>query len=98
MKVEFEKNDKNPDLDKEVENSTELKEILVSYVGSKVSPPDGESVTIADITEVLADEFPEFLMVVAEENFMRGYSQALEDREGVILNPLSDKNEKNNKK
>ena len=27
----------------------------------------------------LADEFPEFVLAVAEENFMRGYRQALTD-------------------
>jgi len=31
------------------------------------------------IVETMADEFPEFLMVIAEENWIRGYHQALED-------------------
>jgi hypothetical protein len=31
--------------------------------------------------EVFAAEFPEFLMAVAEENFLRGYEQALNDIE-----------------
>ena len=31
------------------------------------------------ITEVFAKEFPEFLLAVAEENWVRGYHQALED-------------------
>ena len=31
------------------------------------------------IIEVMAKEFPEFLLVVAEENFIRGYQQALAD-------------------
>jgi hypothetical protein len=29
--------------------------------------------------EVFAAEFPEFLLAVAEENFLRGYEQALGD-------------------
>jgi hypothetical protein len=33
------------------------------------------------IVETLAQEFPEFLMVVAEENWLRGYHQALTDVE-----------------
>ena len=33
------------------------------------------------IVEVVAKEFPEFLMAVAEENWVRGYHQALEDTE-----------------
>ena len=31
--------------------------------------------------QVFAAEFPEFLMAVAEENFVRGYEQALTDVE-----------------
>ena len=33
------------------------------------------------IVEVVAKEFPEFLMVVAEENWIRGYKQAFDDME-----------------
>jgi hypothetical protein len=33
------------------------------------------------IVEVVSQEFPEFLMAVAEENWIRGYHQALEDVE-----------------
>jgi len=29
--------------------------------------------------KIFADEFPEFLSVVAEENFIRGYAQAFKD-------------------
>jgi hypothetical protein len=59
--------------------SNELKEWLVGYVGSKLDPADG-NVTVAMIVEVLADDFPEFVWAVAEENFFRGYKQALEDK------------------
>jgi hypothetical protein len=31
------------------------------------------------IVEQLANEFPEFVLAVAEENFLRGYRQALND-------------------
>ena len=31
------------------------------------------------IAETMATEFPEFLMAVAEENWIRGYHQALDD-------------------
>ena len=31
------------------------------------------------IIGTVAKEFPEFLLVVAEENFLRGYEQALDD-------------------
>ena len=31
------------------------------------------------IIDVLADEFPEFVLALAEENWVRGYQQALTD-------------------
>jgi len=70
----------NPALETVVEPETPLKEMFVDYVGNKVSPED-DSVTVEMIVETLAEEFPEFLMVVAEENWIRGYHQALEDVE-----------------
>jgi len=33
--------------------------------------------------QVFAAEFPEFLMAIAEENFLRGYEQALIDVEST---------------
>jgi hypothetical protein len=57
-----------------------LKEMFVNYVGSKLEPENGE-VTVEMVVSVLAEEFPEFLMLVAEENFLRGYQQALVDIE-----------------
>jgi len=62
----------------EVEKDTELKEWLVNYVGNKLDP-ENEEVTVEMIVEAVAKEFPEFLLLVAEENFIRGYDQALSD-------------------
>jgi hypothetical protein len=73
-------NDENPDLLKKVEGDTELKKWLVSYVGEKTEPENGE-VNVEMIIKVIAEDFPEFLLVVAEENFIRGYQQALADVE-----------------
>ena len=70
----------NPTLKEEVEPSTPIKEWLVNYVGNVNAPKDG-NVTVEMIVETIANEFPEFLMVVAEENWMRGYHQALTDVE-----------------
>tara|TARA_R100000008_G_scaffold80102_1_gene62278 strand:+ start:274 stop:594 length:321 start_codon:yes stop_codon:yes gene_type:complete len=70
----------NPTLNEQVESDNELKTWLVNYVGDKTEPDDGQ-VTVEHIVSVLADEFPEFLMVVAEENWIRGYHQALVDVE-----------------
>ena len=68
----------NPDLLKSVEPDTEIKNWLVEYVGEKLSPADG-NVTIEMVIQIMAEEFPEFLLPIAEENFIRGYKQALED-------------------
>jgi len=53
-----------------------LKEVLVEYVGKS---NDSEQVTVEMIVQTMADEFPEFLMLIAEENFIRGYQQAIHD-------------------
>ena len=70
----------NPTLKEVVQKDTELKIWLVNYVGNKLKPSDN-NITVEMIVEVLAKEFPEFLMVVAEENFIRGYKQAVADIE-----------------
>jgi len=57
-----------------------IKEILVAYVGEKTSPENGD-VTVDHIVEVMSEEFPEFLLLIAEENWIRGYEQALNDVE-----------------
>ena len=84
--------DMNPDLLKPVEKTNAMKEWLVDYVGTKCNPENDE-VNVEMILKVMAEEFPEFLMPLAEENFIRGYKQALEDveegekmmkREGLI--------------
>lgn len=70
----------NPVKDQVVEADNSLKEMFVEYVGEKMNPPNGE-VTVDMIVSVLADEFPEFILVMAEENFIQGYKQALADME-----------------
>tara|TARA_Y100000593_G_C4288172_1_gene326763 strand:+ start:1373 stop:1690 length:318 start_codon:yes stop_codon:yes gene_type:complete len=71
---------KNPVLDQTVEPNTDLKNILVEYVGEKLNPED-QNVTVEMIIETMASEFPEFVLAVAEENWIRGYQQALDDVE-----------------
>jgi hypothetical protein len=72
--------DENPDLLKKVEKDNPFKKWLVNYVGEKEQPKNDE-VNVEMIVRVVSEEFPEFLLVVAEENFIRGYSQALADVE-----------------
>ncbi len=69
---------KNEDLDKVVDKTTAIKAWLVDYVGNKLQPASGE-VTVEMLISVMAEEFPEFLLCVAEENFVRGYQQAYAD-------------------
>ena len=73
----------NPELRESVEDDNELKAWLVGYVGNKHNPEDG-NVTVEMIVETLAEDFPEFTMAVAGENFLRGYTQAFTDMEAVI--------------
>jgi hypothetical protein len=70
--------DLTPTLQEVVTKDTELKEWLVNFVGDTHNPENGE-VTVAMIVDTVAQQFPEFLMAVAEENWVRGYHQALDD-------------------
>ena len=69
----------NPDLEKPVEATSGLKELVVNYIGNRLEAE--EMITVDMAVQVFAAEFPEFLMAVAEENFLRGYEQALIDVE-----------------
>ena len=71
-------NVENPDLLQKVEPVNEMKKWLVNYVGEKLNPENDE-VNVEMIIQVMAEEFPEFLMPLAEENFIRGYRQAISD-------------------
>jgi hypothetical protein len=63
-----------------VEKNNPLKEMFVQYVGQKIKPENGE-VNVEMCVQVLAEEFPDFLLLVAQENFLRGYRQCLLDME-----------------
>lgn len=77
---------KNPDLLKEVvPTESELKEIIVNYVGNTIKP-ETEEITVEDIVNVFADQFPEFLLALAEENWINGYTQALNDSKSISEN------------
>ena len=62
-----------------ITGDTGLKDLVVSYIGERLSAP--EDITVDMAVEVFAAEFPDFLLAVAEENFLRGYEQALVDIE-----------------
>ena len=62
----------------EVQSENPMKEWLINYVGDKTNPEDGK-ITVEMIVETMAQEFPEFVLALAQENFIRGYQQALYD-------------------
>ena len=80
METHFKKSEleENPDLVETVTEESNVKFWVVDYVGNLTRPEDG-NVTLKMIVDVFADEFPELLMAVAEENFVRGYEQGLTD-------------------
>lgn len=77
----MEENEKDNELSqKAVDKETPLRELFVQYIGNKLKPENGE-ITVEMCVEVLAEEFPDFLLLVAQENFIRGYRQCLADME-----------------
>ena len=63
-----------------IPEESQLKEIVVNYVGNTLDP-ENEQITVQQIIDVFAKEFPEFLLCLAEENWINGYTQALKDTE-----------------
>ena len=89
---------KNPILGQAIEPDTDLKNIFVEYVGEKLNPED-QNVTVEMLVEVMANEFPEFILALAEENFLRGYEQGLADVEtGMKLRSANEESCSNEKK
>ena len=83
---------KNNTLEEEVDKTTPIKSWLVDYVGnnyeqelSRAEVDSGKkiewdgSVTVEMMIELMIKEFPDFVMAIAEENFIRGYTQAMAD-------------------
>ena len=76
-----------------VDNNTPLKQMLLEYVGNKYATPEDEGefeVTVQMIVETLAHEFPEFVMIMAEENWVRGYQQGIDDATKLPQTPPAD--------
>ena len=69
----------NENLNETLNTDTGLKELVVNYIGERLAGP--EEITVDMAVEVFAAELPEFLLAVAQENFLRGYEQALADVE-----------------
>jgi len=76
--IQAEELDRSAELDKEVKaEDSKLKELIVNFVGNELDLE--ETVTVEDIVRVFAEQFPEFVLALAEENFIRGYKQAIMD-------------------
>ena len=69
-------------LEKQVNPDSELKEYIINYVGEKLKPENGE-INIEMIISVLASDFPDIVLALAEENFIRGYQQGVNDCSGT---------------
>lgn len=70
-----------------------LKQMLLEYVGNKYATEEDEGdfeVTVQMIVETLAHEFPEFVMIMAEENWVRGYQQGIDDATKLPQTPPAD--------
>ena len=83
----------NSNLKELVEPENDLKNMLVEYVGKELNPEDS-NVTVEMIVEVMAKEFPEFLLAIAEENWVRGYQQACDDGAAIHQGKIQEINEK----
>jgi|TARA_R110000787_G_scaffold105850_10_gene213461 hypothetical protein len=67
-------------LNNEVTKDNDLKEYIINYVGQREDPED-EKVTVSMVVDALAEDFPELVLCISEENWVRGYQQALTDVE-----------------
>ena len=75
-------NDTNVGANVVVAAENPLKQMLLEYVGNKYATEEDEGefeVTVQMIVDTLAHEFPEFVMIMAEENWVRGYQQGIDD-------------------
>lgn len=79
----------NPVLRTPVAPETPLQKMIVEYVGNKLNP-ENRQVTVEMIVEVMAEEFPHFVLALAEENWIRGYRQALDDVEREVQSAEQD--------
>jgi hypothetical protein len=75
-------NQDNSYLNKIISVDGELKQNIVNYVGNKLNP-DTDEITLKMVISVVAEEFPELLLSIAEENFLKGYETGLNDIEAL---------------
>ena len=71
-------------LQKVISIDGELKTKIINYVGKKNNPSNGD-VTLEMIIGCLAEEFPEVLLNIAEEYFLRGYEVGINDASSLKM-------------
>ena len=74
-----------------------MKEWLIDYVGEQNNPENGE-ITVEMIVGAMVKEFPEFVVALAEENFLRGYEQAFTDMQATTQDMMVKQQELENGK
>lgn len=72
-------------LEKQVEADSDLKTYIINYVGEKLNPENG-LINVEMVISVLAEDFPDIVLALAEENFIRGYQQGINDSSGILQN------------
>ena len=60
------------------ENNNSLKNSIIEHTKKKLER-ENIGVTIEEVIEVLVSSFPDIILAIAEENWIRGYKQATED-------------------
>ena len=83
MSLDLQWNDINSFNVSMTDKQSPLKDMIVQYVGEKISPENGE-VSVEMVISTLADEFPELVFSLAEEKWVRGYEQGLEDDRNLM--------------
>ena len=54
-------------LNDEVKKDNDLKEYIINYVGQR-EEPDDDKVTVSMVVDALAEDFPELVLCISEEN------------------------------
>ena len=84
-----------------MKNIKNIKEIILEYISSNNSNNSNTipiDITIEMVIDTLSKEFPELLLPIAEENYIRGYHEAMDNLNQVEEEMRKQKKEKKEKK
>jgi len=80
-----------------MKNIKNIKEIILEYISSNNSNNSNTipiDITIEMVIDTLSKEFPELLLPIAEENYIRGYHEAMDNLNQVEEEMRKQKKEK----